>query len=204
MSNVVHVQVVLYIYYINSTINTPSATFSKSHKRVLLLQVLLAALIGPKHRNRSDEVYVYLYIYILVKPNRTKTHTPPLLYSPRHYRMNSNFQLCSHSCALSTLILCIDVEKGPLDLLCGASSRCERGHYCVNGFMLPCPAGRFGSSSEETGRLCSGPCPEGFFCPGGTSRLAHRGSATCTRVYLVSSGVSAGPRNEINEIDVHP
>lgn len=92
-------------------------------------------------------------------------------------------------CGSSPIIFPI---QGPL-ALCGASSPCERGHYCTNGAKFPCPGGRFGSSSSESSFLCSDSCPAGFFCPMGSSRsvanceesaarrcsfLAHHGDAS--------------------------
>jgi len=59
--------------------------------------------------------------------------------------------------------------QGPLEI-CGVSSGCEKGHYCMNGVKFPCAAGTFGSSAEETSFFCSGPCPEGSFCPEGSAR----------------------------------
>ncbi|CAM9850914.1 unnamed protein product, partial [Hapterophycus canaliculatus] len=58
--------------------------------------------------------------------------------------------------------------QGPAEV-CGVYSACEKGH-CMNGPKLPCPAGKFGSSAQETRLLCSGVCPAGFFWPEGSTR----------------------------------
>lgn len=81
-------------------------------------------------------------------------------------------------CFFVLVLFFVSITQGPLE--CGAFSRCEKGHYCTNGVKFPCPAGSFGSSLEETSHLCSGPCPAGFFCPEGSSRLV------LVRVYPVA------------------
>ncbi|ETW03965.1 hypothetical protein H310_04372 [Aphanomyces invadans] len=45
---------------------------------------------------------------------------------------------------------------------------CPPGSYCINGLVTPCPLGRYGNATGLTTALCSGPCPEGFYCPVGT------------------------------------
>lgn len=75
--------------------------------------------------------------------------------------------------------LSVLVMKGPAEVR-GVSSPCERGHYCTNGIKRPCPAGRFGSSAQETSSLSSDFCPAGFFCPEGSARLvSSRGCDKC-------------------------
>lgn len=44
----------------------------------------------------------------------------------------------------------------------------------MDGVKLPCPAGRFGTSAQETSPLCSDVCPSGFFCSEGSARFVLR------------------------------
>ena len=46
------------------------------------------------------------------------------------------------------------------------SGICKPGTYCPEASVrpIPCPAGRYGSSSELGTNLCSGACQEGYFC----------------------------------------
>lgn len=39
------------------------------------------------------------------------------------------------------------------------------GFYCLGGQSLPCPAGRFASSSGSGSAACEGPCRAGYYCP---------------------------------------
>jgi len=55
-----------------------------------------------------------------------------------------------------------------------AQKLCEPGHYCVDGVQRPCPAGRFGMSAGLASPGCSGTCPEGYFCPEGSSNATSR------------------------------
>lgn len=45
---------------------------------------------------------------------------------------------------------------------------CTRGTYCRDGVKYDCPAGRYGSLSQETNSSCSGLCRGGFYCPAGS------------------------------------
>eukprot|EP01029_Cantina_marsupialis_P013730 TRINITY_DN303_c0_g1_i2.p1 TRINITY_DN303_c0_g1~~TRINITY_DN303_c0_g1_i2.p1 ORF type:complete len:805 (-),score=180.21 TRINITY_DN303_c0_g1_i2:1071-3212(-) len=45
---------------------------------------------------------------------------------------------------------------------------CLKGHYCVNGLRIICPAGNYGSTTGLSTSLCSGQCASGFYCPEGS------------------------------------
>ena len=45
---------------------------------------------------------------------------------------------------------------------------CPIGHYCEEGKMIRCPAGRYGSTTGLNNASCSGACAEGYFCPSGS------------------------------------
>lgn len=50
---------------------------------------------------------------------------------------------------------------------------CQVGYYCgfdsTKGYsQTKCPAGRYGNTTQLSDSQCSGPCPEGFWCPSGT------------------------------------
>ena len=51
---------------------------------------------------------------------------------------------------------------------------CKLGHFCEQGTMQPCPAGRFGSSYSLKNSSCSGVCAAGFFCPGASVTSTER------------------------------
>jgi hypothetical protein len=55
----------------------------------------------------------------------------------------------------------------------GGEELCPVGSYCINGTRMNCPAGYYGSKRQEVNATCSGMCPAGFFCPGGTSAYAN-------------------------------
>jgi hypothetical protein len=47
---------------------------------------------------------------------------------------------------------------------------CEPGFYCPDGrARIPCPAGRYGSTSALVSRNCSGPCEKGHWCEAGSA-----------------------------------
>ena len=58
---------------------------------------------------------------------------------------------------------------GPSPATRNGTLPCVSGSYCVNGTMLPCPAGRFGCADRLGDPLCNGPCTAGFYCPTGSS-----------------------------------
>lgn len=41
---------------------------------------------------------------------------------------------------------------------------CEKGHYCIDGAMHKCSAGRYGESQGLSGSDCTGPCISGEYC----------------------------------------
>ena len=47
---------------------------------------------------------------------------------------------------------------------------CPQGHYCEQGIMYKCPAGRYGSRYGEHDPRCEGDCAAGFYCPSGSYR----------------------------------
>ncbi|DAZ95639.1 TPA: hypothetical protein N0F65_002268 [Lagenidium giganteum] len=49
-------------------------------------------------------------------------------------------------------------------------TKCEPGFYCVQGVRTACPAGSFGNTSGLSTSSCSGLCPLGYYCPGGTNQ----------------------------------
>ncbi|GMF24118.1 unnamed protein product [Phytophthora lilii] len=48
---------------------------------------------------------------------------------------------------------------------------------CSAGERRPCPAGVYGAEEGLRTKLCSAPCPEGFYCPEGTATPIECGSA---------------------------
>ena len=46
---------------------------------------------------------------------------------------------------------------------------CMTGHYCVEGVMRKCPAGRYGSDTKLTSPDCSGLCELGHWCNAGST-----------------------------------
>ena len=48
-------------------------------------------------------------------------------------------------------------------------AECPVGHYCTNGEKRECPAGYYGSTVKLSSATCTGLCPEGYYCPAGTS-----------------------------------
>lgn len=70
------------------------------------------------------------------------------------------------------------VKLPPFDA-CSGFRKCEMGHYCTGGSKYPCPAGTFGNTGSLNSSKCTGPCPDGFYCPVGTSHpfSSHCGSA---------------------------
>ena len=45
---------------------------------------------------------------------------------------------------------------------------CPLGHFCIDGKVELCPPGTYGNVTGLSSSLCSGLCPLGFYCPGGT------------------------------------
>ncbi len=45
------------------------------------------------------------------------------------------------------------------------AAQCPMGHYCSNGEVFACPAGRFGASSGLSSLALCGQCEAGYFCP---------------------------------------
>lgn len=56
------------------------------------------------------------------------------------------------------------VENGTLELQTH-QVKCKLGHYCKEGQMFECPAGRFGGSTQLYNATCSGKCAAGHYCP---------------------------------------
>jgi hypothetical protein len=57
----------------------------------------------------------------------------------------------------------------PLNRTQTGERECPPGSYCVAGIQYPCAPGRYGSSSAEVSRFCSGVCPAGYACPMGSA-----------------------------------
>jgi hypothetical protein len=54
-----------------------------------------------------------------------------------------------------------------------SSVPCYATHYCVQGIMIQCPAGRFGCADRLRTAECNGNCSAGYFCEAGSeSNLA--------------------------------
>ena len=60
---------------------------------------------------------------------------------------------------------------------------CPRGSYCTAGLQILCPAGTFGSTEGLSTPLCSGVCPEGFYCPVGTANYQMNGCGQTATFY---------------------
>jgi len=46
---------------------------------------------------------------------------------------------------------------------------CEPGYFCPGNLKkYKCAAGYWGNSRRNTGRICDGVCPEGYYCPEGS------------------------------------
>lgn len=86
--------------------------------------------------------------------------------------------------------------------------RCDPGHYCVAGIKKECPQGTFGNSAGLHDPRCSGLCPPGSACPGGTADpipcleglYAVGGAVTCsacpgTRVGRAGEGICRTSRS---------
>ena len=77
-----------------------------------------------------------------------------------------------HACPTTGLFFCPEgTTKGPIEMKKGHYSNqrkenvlCTPGHYCIEGRKIPCPAGRWGSSSGLTESGCDGPCSPGTLC----------------------------------------
>ena len=50
-----------------------------------------------------------------------------------------------------------------------SQKECEMGFYCVEGVRHPCPPGQIGNATGLFSSKCSGPCPEGYYCPNFTT-----------------------------------
>ncbi|CAN0415138.1 unnamed protein product, partial [Ectocarpus sp. 12 AP-2014] len=48
-------------------------------------------------------------------------------------------------------------------------AQCEAGTFCVGGRRRPCPSGTFGATNGLTSSNCSDICPEGSYCPEGST-----------------------------------
>lgn len=70
-----------------------------------------------------------------------------------------------------------------------------KGYYAVDGMLLPCKTGHFGSTEGLSNDRCSGECDSGWYCPessissrqiacGGEDRFCPSGSASPTKVSL--------------------
>ena len=74
-----------------------------------------------------------------------------------------------HACPTTGLFFCPEgTTKGPIEMKKGTYSNqrkenvlCTPGHYCMEGRQIPCPAGRWGSSSGLADSGCDGPCSPG-------------------------------------------
>lgn len=45
---------------------------------------------------------------------------------------------------------------------------CDRGYFCTDGLIQPCPRGRYGDAVGLTDSVCTQICPAGYFCPEGS------------------------------------
>ena len=92
-----------------------------------------------------------------------------------------------------------------------SESICKPGNYCINGVMLNCPAGRYGTNFGEVDSLCEGECLEGFYCPlgsispkqipsGDPGKFTRLGASTPEVVregYYSTGGTSVTRTNEV-------
>lgn len=60
---------------------------------------------------------------------------------------------------------------------------CPFGTYCDRGKKWKCPAGKFGNQIGLSTPACSGVCPEGFYCPEGSTLPHSYPCANDSRVY---------------------
>lgn len=49
-----------------------------------------------------------------------------------------------------------------------AQAVCQRGTFCTDGLVQPCPRGRYGDAIGLTDSVCTQICPAGFYCPEGS------------------------------------
>jgi hypothetical protein len=94
------------------------------------------------------------------RPTPTTTSTPSVTASPSAQASLSPSQSGSPSVLYTT-------SPSP------SAVSCRWGFYCyfdrATGLVsAPCPAGRYGNSTQLRTPDCSGPCPPGHFCPPGT------------------------------------
>ena len=45
---------------------------------------------------------------------------------------------------------------------------CEKGFFCEDGLIQPCPRGRYGNVAGLTDAVCTQICPAGYYCPEGS------------------------------------
>jgi len=86
---------------------------------------------------------------------------------------------------------------------------CPVGHFCSGGILRQCPAGVLGNASGLSDPACTRPCPEGYFCPPGSTTtplrcgdvfvngslseaVILRGGLNFSELYEPYAGVAAG------------
>ncbi|KAJ1420393.1 hypothetical protein B484DRAFT_351281 [Ochromonadaceae sp. CCMP2298] len=73
---------------------------------------------------------------------------------------------------------------------------CEIGFYCLaDGIKRPCPLGRYGSTPGLYSPDCTSYCPEGYFCPEGTSLAPPTPAYACGSVDLFCPPGSPAPQS---------
>lgn len=88
-----------------------------------------------------------------------------LIYMHLSLAMSLENHLISQKNAHSSCYNGTYVVSDPPYGVCSGFRTCSLGHYCIDGKMKPCPAGTYGNTVGLFSKVCSGACPEGYYCP---------------------------------------
>ena len=126
-----------------------------------LLSMSLLLCLLPSHCCTAACLSPSCVVLVCVLSTYDRTRRAPL-----------RFVLCCASAGVrcvcaSLLIWCVRRRAAPGS---GSCSDCTDGYYCPTNAtdMLPCPAGRFGSTALLTNSSCTGTCLAGYYCPEGS------------------------------------